>query len=87
MSEVITPTVWLRLLCIDCAKGLGRYRSRFAALRIRSFVRCGMYRASGASFSTMETVDGENPDVLATSLMLAIESCRRDKSPSPLPEL
>jgi hypothetical protein len=72
MSKIITPTVWLRLLRRNRAIAFGRYPSFLAASSILFFVAGAMYRASGALFSTMETVAGEKPLAWATSLIVTI---------------
>jgi hypothetical protein len=59
MSMTITPTMFERWLRNDRARGFGRYPMRFAAVSILPLVSAGMYRDSGAPFSTIETVDAE----------------------------
>src|SRR5690242_1557939 len=72
MSKNITPTLWLRLLRRKRAIAFGRYPSFFATSSMRFFVAGAMYRASGALFSTIETVAGENPLDFATSLIVIV---------------
>src|SRR6267142_6412408 len=72
MSMNITPTLWLRLLRRNRAMAFGRYPSFFATSSMRFFVAGAMYRASGALFSTIETVAGEKPLDVATSLIVTV---------------
>src|SRR5689334_16973669 len=73
MSKTSTPMVCVRLPRSERAKRFGRYPNFFAVASIRSFVTLGMYRASGASFRTMETVEEEKPLCLATSRIVTRE--------------
>src|SRR5580704_15074314 len=50
----------------------GRYPSFFATSSMRFLVAGAMYRASGALFSTMETVAGEKPLACATSRIVIV---------------
>src|ERR1700758_374476 len=83
MSKTITPTVWLRLLRSERANWFGRYPSFWAARSILFFVTTGMYRASGALFSTIDTVVEENPLSFATSRMVTMATSRRNTDPQP----
>jgi len=67
ISKTITPTTFECWLLSERASGFGRYPSRRAVVSIRSFVSAGMYRESGALFSTMDTVEAEYPLSRATS--------------------
>src|ERR1035437_4998710 len=73
ISKNITPMLWLRLLRKNRAMAFGRYPSFLAASSMRFFVAAGMEGASGALFSTMETVAEENPLAVATSRMVTVE--------------
>src|SRR6266568_785168 len=80
MSNTMTPTVWLRLLRRERANWLGRYPSFCAARSMRFFVTAGMYRASGALFSTIDTVVEENPLSFATSRIVTIATFAPEQS-------
>src|SRR5450755_4340434 len=70
MSANNTPTLWVRLLRRKRAIALGRYPSFRATSSMRFFVAGAIYRASGALFSTIDTVAGEKPLCVATSRMV-----------------
>src|SRR5229473_1864206 len=72
ISKNMTPTLWLRLLRRNRAMAFGRYPSFFATSSMRFFVAGAMYRASGALFSTIETVAGEKPLDCATSRIVMV---------------
>src|SRR5229473_7852216 len=72
ISKNMTPTLWLRLLRRNRAMAFGRYPSFFATSSMRFFVAGAMYLASGALFSTIETVAGEKPLDFATSLIVTV---------------
>ena len=67
ISKTRTPMVWLRRRRRERANASGWYPISRAVLRMCSFVFAATWRESGASFSTIETVDAENPLARATS--------------------
>ena len=69
---ILVFSVWLRWLRKERANWFGRYPSFCAARSIRFLVTAGMYRASGALFSTIDTVVEENPLSFATSRMVTM---------------
>src|SRR2546425_2713417 len=86
MSKTMTPTVWLRLFRRERATRFGRYPSLLAAVSIFFLVVRGMYRARGALFKTMETVEDEKPLALATSRIPTMEDFTPSAPQSVLPK-